>query len=167
MADANISNSHNEEIVRYEHGRKNVGAKRVVVYGYDAGVDMYYPITPVDNGDGTYSSGSSLKNGKTVLFAKVDTATGGDTQVVAASVGNKIKLLSCKLVSSGTVSTKWRSGTTDLEGANPLVANSGYILPASSPGQGHYLETAVNTALNINLSGAVQVSGHISYYLEA
>ena len=108
-----------------------------------------------------------LKGVNTIQFAKVDTAASGDTQIVAAVTGKKIKLLSCKLISNGTVSIKWRSGTTDLEGANPLVANSGYVLPASSPGQGHYLETAVNTALNINLSGATQVSGHISYYTEA
>lgn len=120
----------------------------------------------------TTSTGGSvadvnLKQSNTILFAKVDTTASGDTQIVAAAgIGVKIKLLSCKLISNGTVSVKWRSGTTDLEGANPLAANSGYVLPASSPGQGHYLETAANTALNINLSGAVQVSGHISYYTE-
>jgi len=112
-------------------------------------------------------AGVGLKAGNTILFAKVDTASSGDTQIVAADATKKIKLLSCKLISNGTVSVKWRSGTTDLEGASPLVANSGYVLPASSPGQGHYLETAVSSALNINLSGAVQVSGHISYYLES
>lgn len=58
MAEADISNSHNEEIVRYEHSRKNVGVKRSVIYGYDADTDNYYPITATDNGDGTYSISS-------------------------------------------------------------------------------------------------------------
>lgn len=117
----------------------------------------------------TDSSGSSIdiKDGNTILFAKIDAASSGDNQIVAADTTRKIKVLSATLVASGTVSVKWRSGTTDLSGAMPLVANSGFVLPASAPGQGNYLETAVNTALNINLSGAVQVSGHISYYLEA
>lgn len=118
----------------------------------------------------TDASGSSIdiKNGKTIQFAKIDTASSGDTQIVAAAgVGLKIKLLSCALVCGGPVNFKWRSGTTDLSGAISCTQYSGYVLPASAPGQGHYLETAANTALNINLSGAVQVSGHISYYTEA
>jgi hypothetical protein len=109
----------------------------------------------------------NLKQSNTILFATISASGSGDNAIVAAVASKKIKVLSCALVASGTVSVKWRSGTTDVSGAMPLVVNSGFVLPASSPGQGHYLETAVNTALNINLSGAVQVSGHISYYLEA
>lgn len=108
-----------------------------------------------------------LKLSNTILFAPVSVSSSGDNQIVAAVASKKIKVLSCKLVAGGAVSVKWRNGTTDLEGGNSLVANSGYVLPASSPGQGHYLETDINTALNLNLSSAVQVSGHISYYTEA
>lgn len=117
----------------------------------------------------TDASGSSIdiKNSQVIKFASVSISASGDNSIVAAVTSKKIKVLSCTLVSSGIVSVKWRSGTTDLSGAMPLVANSGFVLPASAPGQGHYLETAVNTALNINLSGAVQVSGLISYYEEA
>lgn len=107
-----------------------------------------------------------LKGSNTIKFATISASSSGDNLIVASVSAKKIKVLSATLVSSGTVSVKWRSGTTDISGAMPLVANSGFVLPASSPGQGHYLETAVTTALNINLSGAVQVSGHISYYEE-
>lgn len=55
MADVDFKNSHSEEITRYEHRRKNVGAKAVTVHGYDAGTDSYFPITVVANSDGTYS----------------------------------------------------------------------------------------------------------------
>jgi hypothetical protein len=108
---------------------------------------------------------TSLSSGKTIKFASVSVSQAGDNQIVAAVTG-KIKVLSAALVASGTVNLKWRSATTDLSGAIPLVANSGFVLPASSPGQGNYLETAAGEALNINLSGGVQVSGHISYYEE-
>lgn len=55
MADKDTSNSNVPEMQRYEHRRKNVGAKAVVVHGYDANTDSYFPITATDNGDGTYS----------------------------------------------------------------------------------------------------------------
>lgn len=139
---------------RDEHVSENIEAKRVLNYVYNPNTGQ----NERDTGD--------LKGTNTILFAKVDTASSGDTQIVAANATKKIKLLSCVLVCGGNVNIKWRSGTTDLSGAIPCTQFSGYVLPASSPGQGHYLETAVNAALNINLSGAVQVSGHISYYLE-
>lgn len=109
---------------------------------------------------------TSLSGGSTILFAPISASSSGDNAVVAGVTSKKIKVLSVALVSSGTVSVKWRSNTTDLSGAMPLVANSGFVLPASSPGQGNYFETVAGQALNINLSGAVAVSGHISYYVE-
>jgi len=110
----------------------------------------------------------NLNHGHTLRFATINTATSGDSIVASpTSISVKIKVLSVVLVSSGAVSVKWRSNTTDLSGAMPLVASSGFVLPATSPGQSHYFQTAAGQDLNINLSGAVQVSGHISYYEEA
>lgn len=101
----------------------------------------------------------------TVLFAPINVSSSGDNTVVAGVTSKKIKVLSVVLVAAGAVSVKWRSGTTDLSGAMPLAANSGFVLPSASP-VGRYFETASGQALNINLSGAVQVSGHISYFTE-
>ena len=109
---------------------------------------------------------SDLKVGKSVQFAPISVNQAGDNQIIAAVTNQSIKVLSVALVAGGTVNLKWRSATTDLSGAIPLIANSGFVLPASSPGQGNYLQTASGEALNINLSGGVQVSGHISYYEE-
>ena len=110
----------------------------------------------------------SLNHGHTLRFATISTASSGDSVIASPTSGTvKIKVLSLVLVSSGSVSVKWRSDTTDLSGAMPLVANSGLVLPGTSPGQSHYFQTAAGEDLNINLSGAVQVSGHISYYEEA
>ena len=121
----------------------------------------------VTNQDGTSISAVNLKQGNTIKFATISVGTIGDNIIVAAVTGAKIKVLSAALVSSGTVSVKWRNDTTDISGAMPLVTNSGFVLPASAPGMGHYFETGVNKALNINLSAGVNVYGHISYYEEA
>ena len=63
MTDVNFRDSNVPEITRYEHRRKNVGAKATVIHGYIANTDSYFPVTAIDNGDGTYSlkvsSGSS------------------------------------------------------------------------------------------------------------
>lgn len=97
---------------------------------------------------------------KVLKFTIISASTGADNLVVAAVTGKQIKVQSVVLVASGTVSVKWRSNTTDISGAMPLVANSGFVLPS---GSSNYFETAVGEALNINLSGAVAVNGHISY----
>jgi len=125
------------------------------------------PITKRLKTNTTITGGTNLIGASQLLQAKVDVNTATDNQIVAADTTRKIKLLSCKLIVAADVSIKWRSNTTDLEGANAIKAGGGYVLPASAPGMGHYLETAVNEPLNLNLSGAVQVSGHITYYLEA
>jgi hypothetical protein len=107
---------------------------------------------------------TSLKNYNTIKFATISATNSGDNQVLALVASKSIKVLSCALVASGTVSVKWRSNTTDLSGAMPLIASSGFVYPASAPGMGNYLETNIGEALNLNLSGAVAVYGHISYY---
>lgn len=103
--------------------------------------------------------------GKTLLFASIDTATSGDNTLVAADASNKIKLVSYVLVASGAVSVRWKAGTTNKSGAMALAANGG--ISAVGQPSAHLLETAVNEALILNLSAAVQVSGHISYFKEA
>lgn len=152
------------------------GLKQVVntVAGLKFPIPNY--VLPFRNPDGTATQAYldangnlavSLGRNQTIRFASISVSASGDSQIVALTAAKKVKVLSVALVASGTVSIKWRSNTTDISGALPLVANSGFILPASSPGQGHYFETAAGEALNINLSGAVAVNGHISYYTEA
>lgn len=104
---------------------------------------------------------------KTLKFASVSTASSGDTSLVSAVASNKIKVISYVLVASGTVSVRWYSGAagTALSGAMALVANTG--VSAIGSAESWLFETAVNTALVLNLSAAVQVSGHLSYIEEA
>lgn len=58
-------------IDKEEHRYKNVGGKAVIVHGYDATTDSYFPINTKANGDGTYSFGVS--DGKITPYRDFDT----------------------------------------------------------------------------------------------
>lgn len=108
-----------------------------------------------------------LRRGLTVQFAVISATASGDNAIVAASVGNKIKVLQYTLVADSAVVATFRNGTTPITGAMSLAANGGVSSPFVAAGQGHLFETSVNTALNLNLGSAVGVRGHIAYILEA
>jgi len=137
---------------------------RETLYVID-GLGNLVPLQGV-SADGSLKVSASLKQQNTIKFASISVSSSGDNLVVAAVPGKKIKVLSCMGVASGAVSMKWRSNATDLSGAISISSGGGFVLPASSPGQGHYLETAINEPLNINLSSAVAVNGHLTYYEE-
>lgn len=114
------------------------------------------------------SNTADIRRGQTLLFAKIDFAASGDNTVVAAAgVGLKNKVVSYVIVADAAVAAKWFSGAagTALSGAMSLAANGG-VSAVGTPGS-WLLETATNTALVLNLSGAVGVRGHISYIQEA
>lgn len=114
------------------------------------------------------SSGSAGGAGDlAVLYATISTAASGGTDLVAAPGASlRIRVLSYVIVAGGTVNVKFTSGTgpTDITGAMPLVVNAG--VAASSDRYGLFA-TAANAKLSINLSGAVQVSGHLAYIVTA
>jgi hypothetical protein len=95
-------------------------------------------------------------------YALIDTASAGNTTLVAAVAGRKIRVLSFFLVSAGTVIAAFQSGAggTALTGAMPLVASS--VVPVSYNPLG-WFETAVATLLNLNLSAAVGVRGALVF----
>jgi hypothetical protein len=65
------------------------------------------------------------------------------------------------LVANAAVNAKWQSATAgDKSGLLYLAANGGVVAPESPRG---YFETAAGEALQLNLSAAVAVGGHISY----
>ena len=99
-------------------------------------------------------------------FAAVSASASGDNEIVAGVNGKRIRLLSGLLSFSGTVNAKWRSGTTDVSGlyygtlGPPFPFQPGPIGPG---GRTPHLQTAPGEALNLNLSGATAVGGHIVY----
>lgn len=127
---------------------------------------LVFDDTPTGGGRGGGGGVSDLRNNHAILHQPVDISSSGSNTIIGGQQGMKIKLLSAVLVAGGTVSVTWQSDSDDLSGEIPLVVNSGLVLPASSPAQGEYLATDTGSALNINLSDGVQVSGHVSYYLD-
>lgn len=104
-----------------------------------------------------------IKTLTTVLRAAVSVSSSGDNSLVAASTGKKTKVLGLVLVASGDVDIIIKSADTRITGGISLALDgNGFVLPMATPGM-HWLETAANEALNLNLSAAVQVSGFIVY----
>jgi hypothetical protein len=106
-----------------------------------------------------------LLDGTTALtpkYASISTASSGNTTAVAAVTSKKIRVLSYRFQSDGDVSVKFRSATAgDITGAMATGAKGGGGGASFSP-VGHF-ETVAGEALQINLSAAVQVSGHLVY----
>ena len=92
------------------------------------------------------------------LFAPINLSASG---LIVAANAKTIRVLSLSLIAAGSVSITWQNGTVALSGAMPLVANSGYSANAPSG----LFATSANSALNLLLSAAISVQGHISYVL--
>lgn len=116
-------------------------------------------------GDSTNGIRVDARRGQTLAFAAIDCAASGDNTIVSANATRKLKVYAYVLVVDSAVSVKWKSGAgTNLSGAMSLAAN-GTLTISGSP-SGWLFETAVNNALVLNLSAAVQVSGHVAYFGE-
>jgi hypothetical protein len=95
-------------------------------------------------------------------YAAIAASSSGDNAIVAAVTGKRIRVLNYMFMATTPVNVKWRSATTDLCGALPAGANGG--ASCSFEGMGCF-QTAAGEALNLNLSGAVAVGGHLTYVL--
>lgn len=95
----------------------------------------------------------------TYKYAVINTNTSGDTTIVAAVPGKKIRVVAFALVAAGTVNVKFRRNTTDITGTIHLVEAGGI----AHSFQGGLFETSPGQALVINLSANVQVGGYVVY----
>lgn len=106
---------------------------------------------------------SALYSGSTALtpkFAVITASASGATAVVASVASKKIRVISYVVVANAAVNIKFQSNSTDKTGLLYLAGNGG-VSGAYAP-TGHF-ETASGEALNINLSAAVAVGGHVTY----
>ncbi len=149
-------------------GGTEATAQRVTIATDSTGV-----LSVDDNGSSLTVDGSvtallsttSLSDAGTALtpkFAKIDAATSGDNTLVSAVNPKKLRVVAAFLVAGGTVDVRFESGAsgTALTGQMSLVANAGFVLPFNPVG---WFETASNTLLNLELSGAVSVDGCLTY----
>jgi hypothetical protein len=98
----------------------------------------------------------------TPKYVPVDVNSAGDNTIIVAVASNKILVLGCVLIAAGAVNIRFEDGAggTALTGVMNLTTNSGFTLPFSEIG---WFKTAVNTLLNLELSGGTAVAGTLTY----
>lgn len=109
---------------------------------------------------------ASIDNAGTLLtpkFAAISASSSGNNTLVAAVTGKKIRVLAYNLIGNGAVNIKFQSGAggTDLTGLKYIAAAGGGLCAPFNPVG--WFETASNTLLNLNLSGAIAVGGELVY----
>lgn len=95
-----------------------------------------------------------------VKSAAINTAGAGQDNLIAASAGKVVTVYAIVLVAAGAVTVKFQDAGTDLTGAMSLITGIPLVLPYS--GQ-PWFQGSPGNAFNINLGGAVQVSGWLLY----
>ena len=95
----------------------------------------------------------------TVLYAPINATNSGNTQVVGAVSGKRIRVIAFAVVANATVNIKFQSGTTDITGSMRIVEGGGI----AHAYDGGLFQTAVGQALNINLSANATVGGYVVY----
>lgn len=138
-------------------GNNNIGD--VDVASIAAGTNVIGRVAAIPATGAIYNGTAST----TPVFVAIDHATSGDNTLVAAQgASNKVRVYALYLVSAGTTTVRFESGTggTALSGQVSLVANVGFVLPFNPLG---WFETAANTLLNLELSAAVSVDGGLVY----
>ena len=95
----------------------------------------------------------------TVQYATISATTSGDTQIVPAVSGKRIRVIAYAVIANATVSIKFRSGTSDITGSMRVVEGGGI----AHAYDGGLFQTAVNQPLNINLSNNATVGGYVVY----
>ncbi len=98
------------------------------------------------------------------IFAVIDVASSGDNTLVAAISGQKIRVLSYAFLCDAATIVRFESGAsgTALTGQMSFAAMGGISVPFSPVG---HFETVAGDLLNLELDGANQVSGHITYMI--
>jgi hypothetical protein len=138
-------------------GTNNIGDVDVLTLpATPAGTNLIGRISASNETDSIYSGSTAL----TPKFAAITASSSGNTSVVAAVAGKKIRVLRWSVSSNGAVNVKFQRATTDVTGLY-------YLTQFASVGGGYcpvgHFETASNEALNINLSGAMAVGGVLTY----
>lgn len=128
----------------------------VTIAADDVGSIFYQRIKKARGSDGKVTSD--------IKFGVINCSSSGDNTVHALDASNHIRVIAYALIAAAPVNVTWKSGaSTALSGAMPIDTKGG-LCPTSEDG---LFETAVNEALVLNLSSAVQVSGHYAYVTEA
>lgn len=102
-------------------------------------------------------------NSKNVKWAKLNASASGATELVATTglgARSKIRVLALALTTTAENTVSFKSASTVITAAWPLVALGGMVLPFNDHG---WFECAVNEALNFNQTVATACAVHIAY----
>lgn len=138
----------------------------VAVFAQGSGIRS----TALQNPDGTQITfpAAACDDPAKVTSVSINTASSGNTELVALTSNQIIYVCGFSFNTSGTVSVKFLYGTgsacgtggTDLMGAQDYQAREGSNMPSGGAVQ---LKGAVSNAFCINLSAAVGVHGFLTY----
>lgn len=100
--------------------------------------------------------------GEETTKVAIAAAAAGDNPIVVGVAGFRIVVVAYTMIAKAPVDVKWRSNAADRSGVLALDSFSGLTTPWVPSG---HLETGVGEALQLNLSAAQIVGGHLSYKL--
>jgi len=93
----------------------------------------------------------------------INASNSGDNTIVSAVAGKVIAVLEYAVVGSAAVTIAWKSsGGSVLGGPIAIAANGGLVCTSSDV---PWLKTVAGEGLVLNLSGAIQTGGHLTYVL--
>ena len=95
--------------------------------------------------------------------AVLSIATSGDNEFIAAPANGYIVIDHINLVPAGAVDLIVKSGSNARSGVYSLTTSQGFVLENSMHNEQGVITCGSGEAFNINLSGAVQVSGFVRY----
>lgn len=97
-----------------------------------------------------------------VKYAYLDATGAGNTAIVAAVTGKKIRVLAVAAHALTAVTIHFESSTTQISADVAAGATGGYVRPMGQLPYG-WFETAAGEALNVNLSSAVATGIDLVY----
>jgi hypothetical protein len=105
-----------------------------------------------------------------MLSAVISAASSGANTIVTGVTGKRIRVYGYILSFSGTVNAKWQdSGANNLTGllygAATVNIHADAVSPVVGSQPGWFTTTAQGQDLDLNLSGATAVGGHVLYDL--
>ncbi|GIW60682.1 MAG: hypothetical protein KatS3mg087_1748 [Patescibacteria group bacterium] len=92
-------------------------------------------------------------------FASINTNSLGDTTIVSAVSGKRIRVVALAVVAGNDVSVRFKSGSSWITGILVFGPSGGI----AHTFDGGLFQTNINESLIINLSAAVQVGGYLVY----
>lgn len=108
----------------------------------------------------------ALGQGRNLQFGVIDISAVGDTTLVSAVSGKKIKVVSLYLTISSNIDIILRSGSNPISGLISLSNTATSVLKLLGAPTSHVLETEINEDLIINTSTSSRIGGHFCYFLE-